>query len=352
MTEPMFYQLFEKESCTYTYLLADPVTREAVLIDPVREMIERDLRLINELGLSLKCILDTHVHADHVTGAGDLRLRTGARTCISAAAHLACSDVPLAEGDVVTFGQHQILVFTTPGHTDTCLSYLCGDRLFTGDALLIRGCGRTDFQSGSSSRLFHSVTDKLFKLPEATQIFPGHDYRGHTRSTIGEEKAHNPRLRRGTTEQEFIAVMENLHLAVPSKIHEALPANLGCGISAPLVTLKSMDPTHANGFPEVTVAQVGKVRTRVTLLDVRRPDEFVGELGHIDGAILVTQGGDLDHWLQRGDRQDAIVFVCRSGRRSGQATISAVNQGYQHVANMIGGMLEWNRLKLPVVRTP
>jgi sulfur dioxygenase len=351
MTEPLFYQLFDKESCTYTYLLGDVVTREAVLIDPVREMMERDLKLIKELGLSLKCILDTHVHADHVTGAGDLRLRTGAKTYISKDAKVTCRDVPLAEGDVVAFGQHQIRVMETPGHTDTCLSYVCGNRVFTGDALLIRGCGRTDFQSGSSAQLFYSVTGKLFALPDATEIFPGHDYRGHTRSTIGEEKQHNPRLRQGTTETQFVEFMKHLRLADPVRIHEALPANLGCGLSPPLAALTSLEPTYSNGFPEVTVDQVEKVRTRVILLDVRKPDEFIGELGHIEGAVLVTQGGDLDHWLQQGNHQDVIVFVCRSGKRSGQATIDAMNRGYEHVANMLGGMLAWNQQKLPVVHT-
>ncbi len=225
----IFRQLFDKESSTFTYLLGDEASHKAVLIDPVVEHVERDLRLVEELGLELAHIFDTHVHADHVTGAGVLRTRTGATTHFSARGGPACADVLLNDGDVVQLGALAVRALATPGHTDSCLSYAVGDRVFTGDALLIRGCGRTDFQQGDSALLWHSVHDKLFALPDATYVYPAHDYRGHTCSTIGEEKRLNPRLGGSSTVESFVALMGALHLPPPAKINEAVPANLACG---------------------------------------------------------------------------------------------------------------------------
>ena len=225
----IFRQLFDKESSTYTYLLGDPSTGEAALVDPVLEQIERDLKLVAELGLKLTIVLDTHVHADHVTAAGALRTRTGARTHFSATGGPECADVLLSDGADVKLGTTTIRALSTPGHTSTCMSYLWNGRVFTGDALLIRGCGRTDFQEGDPSRLWRSVHEKLFALPDDTHVYPAHDYRGNTSSTIAEEKKHNPRLGGPATEATFVDLMNNLDLPPPAKIHEAVPANRACG---------------------------------------------------------------------------------------------------------------------------
>lgn len=225
----IFYQLFDAESSTYTYLLADAATRQAVLIDPVLEKIERDLQLINELGVSLKFVLDTHVHADHITASGQIRSRTGCLSAVGAGTEVRCADRLLNEADVLEFGVHKLRVLSTPGHTAGCCSYVVGDLVFTGDALLIRGTGRTDFQEGSASQLYHSVTHKLFALPDETLVYPGHDYKGQTHSTIGLEKKFNPRLGGGRTREQFVQTMSELKLADPKRMHEAVPANKECG---------------------------------------------------------------------------------------------------------------------------
>lgn len=226
----IFYQLLELESSTYTYLLADQATKEAVIIDSVLETVERDLKLIRELGVELKYILDTHVHADHITGAGRLRALTGAKSAISHQAKVDCVDHPLKDGDRLFIGNTAITAFETPGHTNSCMSFLIENRVFTGDTLLIRGTGRTDFQGGSSEVLFDSVHQKLFTLPDHTEVYPGHDYNGQTKSSIFLERQFNPRLGQGKTKSDFIQIMSELKLANPKKIHEALPANLTCGI--------------------------------------------------------------------------------------------------------------------------
>ncbi|MEZ4220521.1 MAG: MBL fold metallo-hydrolase [Polyangiaceae bacterium] len=220
-------QLFDRETSTYTYLIADEQTKRAALIDPVREQLERDLALLKELGLTLEYVLDTHVHADHVTASGALRARTGART-VGAPQGAKCADVQAKHGDRLRVGALQIEVLATPGHTDDSLSFLVEDNLFTGDALLVRGTGRTDFQNGDAATLWHSLTKVLFALPEDTAVWPGHDYKGHTRSTIGEEKRHNPRLA-GKTEAEFVKLMSELGLPPPKHLAEAVPANRECG---------------------------------------------------------------------------------------------------------------------------
>jgi sulfur dioxygenase len=229
----LFRQLFEPESSTFTYLLADPIRREAVLIDPVRETIERDIELLRELDLTLVHTLETHVHADHVTSSGTLRERLGSRSVVSAMGGAPCADVLVGEGDELLFGDRWLEVRATPGHTDGCVSYVLDDHsmVFTGDALLIRGTGRTDFQQGDPRRLYASVTTKLFTLPDDTRVFPAHDYRGMTSSTIGEEKAHNRRLGGGRSVDEFVAIMQSLRLADPKQIAEAVPANLACGVA-------------------------------------------------------------------------------------------------------------------------
>lgn len=220
-------QLFDSESSTYTYLLADPVTKQAALIDPVDGQIDRDLKLVGELGLELVYVLETHVHADHVTAAGELRRRTGARSAASASG-APCIDLKLADGDVLKLGEIAIHVLATPGHTDDSVSFLAEGHVFTGDALLIRGTGRTDFQNGSAEALHDSITRVLFALPDETVVLPGHDYKGLSQSSIGEEKAHNPRLAR-KTRAEFVSLMENLGLPPPKRLDVAVPANRACG---------------------------------------------------------------------------------------------------------------------------
>lgn len=220
-------QLFDSESSTYTYLLADPAARAAALIDPVLEQIDRDLRVIEELGLRLEAVLETHVHADHVTAAGKLRERTGARTYASKGG-ASCIDVHVGAGDQVRVGGLVLDVLETPGHTDDGLCYRLGGNVFTGDTLLIRGCGRADFQNGDPGSLYDSITGVLFALPDDTVVWPAHDYKGLTQSTIGEEKRHNPRVA-GRSRDEFIAIMRGLNLPPPRKLDLAVPANKACG---------------------------------------------------------------------------------------------------------------------------
>lgn len=226
----LFRQLFESESCTYTYLLADTQTKEAVLIDPVLETIDRDLKLIHELGLNLKVAVNTHCHADHITSTGLMKKRlAGLKSAISKHSG-ATADIYLSDGDKITFGKHHLAVRETPGHTDGCVSLVAGDQsmVFTGDALLIRGCGRTDFQQGCAKRLYNSIHQKIFTLPDQCFVYPAHDYLGQTASTVGEERRFNPRLTKSL--DEFVNIMNNLNLPKPKKIDIAVPANLVCGV--------------------------------------------------------------------------------------------------------------------------
>jgi sulfur dioxygenase len=239
----LFRQLFEPETSTDTYVLADDATKEAVIIDPVRETIERDVTLLHQLGLSLRYVMETHVHADHVTSAGLLRERTGTLTVVSKDGGAPCADVLPSDGDVIRCGALALEVRRTPGHTNGCVTYVehTHKLAFTGDALLIRGCGRTDFQQGDPHTLYRSVHDRIFSLPDDTAIYPGHDNKGCTSSTVGEEKAFNPRLGRGISEAQFVALMGSLQLAVPQKMHEAVPANLRCGRPDPSLTQAFVD---------------------------------------------------------------------------------------------------------------
>lgn len=225
----LFRQLFDYDTWTYTYLLADEESREAVLIDSVHEQSERDAKLLQELGLKLKYLLETHIHADHITAISELKkVFPDARSAVSRDSGAECPDLLVGEGDTLSFGSYTIRVIETPGHTNGCVSYQIGDRVFTGDALLIRGCGRTDFQDGDPGKLYDSVTSKLFTLPEHTQVYPAHNYAGLTVSSIAEEKQLNARLA-GSSREEFIALMNQLNLPMPKKIMEAVPANLKCG---------------------------------------------------------------------------------------------------------------------------
>lgn len=221
-------QLFDRDTSTYTYLVIDRATRTAAIIDPVREQVERDLKLVQELGVELEYALDTHVHADHITSAGTIRDRVEGCETVTAASGPACASKHAGDGERLPLGQSEIVVLATPGHTDGCLSFLAGGAVFTGDALLIRGTGRTDFQAGDPATLYDSITGVLFELPAETIVYPGHDYRGATSSTIGEEREHNPRLAH-KTKAEFVEIMATLNLDLPKKIAEAVPANQLCG---------------------------------------------------------------------------------------------------------------------------
>jgi sulfur dioxygenase len=228
----IFRQLFDRVSCTYTYLLADPLVQSAMIIDPVYEHIDRDAKLIRDLNLDLKYIVDSHVHADHITGAHGLRKHfSNAQIVSNKKCGVTGNDQTFVDGDVLECGSLRVTCLETPGHTSGCSSYLAAGydvpKVFTGDTLFIRGCGRTDFQEGSSKQLYKSVLEKLFTLPDETEVYPGHDYNGFTSSTIGEEKLFNPRLNQD--EKHFESVMAALKLAVPAKIKESVPANMKCG---------------------------------------------------------------------------------------------------------------------------
>jgi sulfur dioxygenase len=223
-------QLFDPVSFTYTYILSAPGDRAAVLIDPVDRHWERDLQHLARLDLSLAYILETHAHADHVTSAGKLREVTGAKAAVPGGCGIAGADLQLADGDLITFGkQEQIVVLHTPGHTAGSMSYRWRGNVFTGDTLLINGCGRTDFQSGSAQALYDSVVDKLFVLPDDTRVWPAHDYQGQSVSTIGWEKRHNARLA-NRSRQDFIDLMAHLDLPMPRLIDIAVPANQQLGL--------------------------------------------------------------------------------------------------------------------------
>ncbi|GAB3424926.1 MBL fold metallo-hydrolase [Massilia agilis] len=224
-------QLFDAESSTFTYILCGPDSREAVIIDPVDHNLERDLAHIRRLGLTLAYVLETHAHADHVTSAGKLRELTGAKACVPSGCGIPPAEVQLNDGDVIRFGAGEtISVLHTPGHTAGSMSYVWRGNVFTGDTLLIDGCGRTDFQSGSADALYDSVTNKLFALPEDTRMWPGHDYKGQSVSTIGWEKRHNARLA-NRSRDEFAQLMAALNLPRPKLIDVAVPANRNLGLS-------------------------------------------------------------------------------------------------------------------------
>jgi glyoxylase-like metal-dependent hydrolase (beta-lactamase superfamily II)/rhodanese-related sulfurtransferase len=350
----LFRQLFDHLSSTYSYLLADERTGEAVLIDPVFERHARDAALIRELGLTLRYTLDTHCHADHVTGAWLMKQALGSAIGLSPAYGATNVDLPLGDGDVVRFGDAHLEVRATPGHTAGCLAYVTADhaRVFTGDALLVRGAGRTDFQQGDASQLFRSIREQLFTLPDACVVYPGHDYDGRTSSTVGEERRHNPRIGGDAREEDFVGYMRNLGLPHPRQLAVALPANLRCGqpdgegdgaVAAP--AWGPVVTTYA-GLSEITPDWVAAHRAEVHLLDVRGAAEFDGELGHLVGAQLIP----LDELRARAAEVPTalpVVVVCQTGKRSGMATVILGKAGVARVANLAGGMVAWRALGLP-----
>jgi glyoxylase-like metal-dependent hydrolase (beta-lactamase superfamily II) len=236
-------QLSDPETQTCSYLLWDTDTQDAALVDPVLSQVQRDIQLIRELGLTLRYTLETHVHADHITGSGLLREKFGSMVLVHENTRTKCADVFIKDGDALPLGNEKIGVLFTPGHTNNHVSLLVPGAVLTGDSLLIRGCGRTDFDSGDAGVLFDSITRKLFLLSDHTLVYPGHETNGHGCSTIGEEKQYNLRLAEGTSRNEFIAIMNSLDLAPPQHLHEALPSNLRCGTNEELVN-KLATPLH------------------------------------------------------------------------------------------------------------
>lgn len=227
-----FKQLFDDESSTYTYLLWDSATKDAILVDPVDIQVDLDLQEVSNLGLNLVFGVNTHAHADHITGTYLLKQRVPRMKSVIAKKSGAAADLHIESGDRIVFGRRFVEARATPGHTDGCMSYVADDQSFvlTGDALLIEGCGRTDFQGGSASTLYDSIYTQLFTLPATTIVYPAHDYMGRHSSTIESERDTNPRFGKEKTKEEFIVIMENLNLAYPKKIDLAVPANLRCGV--------------------------------------------------------------------------------------------------------------------------
>ena len=245
----IFRQLFEPDSSTYTYLIADPETGEAALIDPVLDTAERDAKLLQEMGLKLAYTIDTHVHADHLTGARRLKSMLGSRIVYPEKAKFECVDIGIEEGRAFRIGNLELYGLYTPGHTDHHFAYLIDNgtqkMVFTGDALLIDACGRTDFQSGDARALYRSITEKLFTLPDETLVYPAHDYEGRFVSSIAQEKKRNPYLA-GKSEEEFVEIMENLNLPYPRKIDFAVPGNEQCGVCPDNVPEEYRKPCEAH----------------------------------------------------------------------------------------------------------
>lgn len=225
-----FRQLFEPESCTYTYFLGDEKKNEAIIIDPVTEKLDLYLKLLDEYGFKLVIALDTHTHADHITATGNLQKKTQCKIAMGEKSEAECVNLRLKEGEKIKIGDVELEAIYTPGHTDESFSFKMKDRVFTGDTLLIRGTGRTDFQNGDAKAQYDSLFNKLLKLPEEMLVYPAHDYKGVMVSTIGEEIRFNPRLQVENVDQ-YVNIMDNLNLALPKKIDIAVPANLKCGLT-------------------------------------------------------------------------------------------------------------------------
>ena len=333
----IFHQLFDPASSTYTYIVADDTTMDAVIIDPVLEQRERDLNVLRDGNLKLKWILDTHVHADHVTGANALKIATGAFSAVGEACGALGYDHPLNDGDTIDFGDERISVRATPGHTPGSMSFVWRDLVFTGDTLLIGGCGRADFQNGDAHALYASITQKLFSLPDHTRVYPAHDYKGRTNSTIGAERAANPRLA-GNTEEEFVALMAALNLPRPKRIDEAVPLNRMAGPLAEGDAPWESVPAAA--------ARAALASDRALLVDLS--DAMHYAQGHAPGAVPVQ----FDNFARLGQLAagcDKLYLICRSGRRSMLAARELAAQGIHNVVNVAGGMHAWKEAGLDVV---
>jgi glyoxylase-like metal-dependent hydrolase (beta-lactamase superfamily II)/rhodanese-related sulfurtransferase len=342
----LFRQLFDQPSGTYSYLLADSQSRQAVLIDSVYEQYQRDLSLVRELELKLLACIETHCHADHVTGAWLMQQAVGSQIMASHKSGITPLDRPLADSDTITFGQRSLSVLSTPGHTEGCISLLMDDRsmVFTGDSLLIRGCGRTDFQQGSAQRLYQSIKHKLFALPDHCVVYPAHDYSGRTASSIGEEKRLNPRIGGQANEADFVGYMDNMRLPHPKKLDVAVPANLQAGRPSDDMMPKPLDwapvVTTFSGIMEVSPQWVAANTNAVHILDVRTAHETNEESARIKDAQLIPID-ELRLRLAEVPKDKPVMTICRSGKRSVLAFTILREAGWEKVANINGGLLRW-----------
>ena len=341
----IFRQLFDSTSCTYSYLLASRRGGEALIIDPVLERVDRYLQLVKELDLRLVKAVDTHLHADHITGLGALRDRTHCITVMGERSGVDVVSMRVGEGDKLQIEGLSLDVLYTPGHTDDSYSFLLRDRVFTGDTLLIRGTGRTDFQNGDPRAQYESIFNRLLRLPEETLVFPAHDYKGDTVSTIGEERAHNPRLQVGSVD-EYAALMNGLSLPNPKMMDVAVPANMRQGLQQEEVAERGWAVT----------AEAGKAlldRSDVALVDLRERGERQRH-GEIPGALHVPYqdlqegirpGGVLHELAAAGQR---LVFFCAFGERSAMAVQAAQDAGIASACHIQGGIDAWKKAAGPL----
>ncbi len=337
-------QLFDPSSSTFTYVLFDEITRDALIIDPVDEQLERDLATLRQYGLKLAWTVETHAHADHITSAGLLAEHAGARTAAPQGCGITTAAVQLKDGDELSFGTEKIRALHTPGHTAGSMCFVWRDHVFTGDTLLINGCGRTDFQSGSTPAMYHSLTQVLFKLPEHTIVWPGHDYHGRTQSTIGAEKMGNARVA-GKTLAEFTAIMDALHLPRPRRMDEAVPANLASGMrhdADGVLAASGAAPAArpAQGYAGDVPAQLAYAWWRAgdaVLVDVRTDAEREW-VGFIPDAVPLAwkqwpgmaMNPAFDEGIQAAvPAGKKVVLLCRSGVRSIAAAKRATELGLQ-----------------------
>ena len=348
----LFRQLFDADTGTYTYLLVDVPSGEGVLIDSVFQRHERDLSLIQELDVDLVACLDTHAHADHVTGSWLMHEATGSAIALAAAARAENVTLPLQHGDRVNFGGRHVEVRSTPGHTDGCLTFVLDDQsmAFTGDALLVRGCGRCDFQQGNAHTLWTSITGQIFSLPDSCLLYPGHDYTGRMVTSVAEEKAFNARLGGAATERDFVGHMDNMKLPHPHKIAEALPGNMRSGKPREAIpTTPGWAPLQRSyaGLPELPPSWVAEHQAQLTILDVRSHEEFEGPDGRVAGSLLVPLP-ELETGASAIPADRPVVVVCHSGSRSALATQQLLRSGRGKVVNLRGGLRRWSHQGYPL----
>src|SRR5947208_9144201 len=343
----IFRQLFDSVSGTYSYLLASRRGGEALIHDLVLEKVDRYCQLLRELDLKLVKAVDTHLHADHVTGLGELRDRTHCVTIMGEQSKADVVAMRVAEGDRVMIEGISLDVMYTPGHTDDSYSYLMGDRVFTGDTLLIRGTGRTDFQNGSSRAQYESIFNRLLKLPKETLVFPAHDYKGDTVSTIGEEKRYNPRLQVRSVEQ-YVELMANLKLPNPKMMDVAVPANMHVGLHQ-----EELEKEGLALNARQAIEHLG--RLDILLVDLRERGERAKH-GTISGALHAPYPGIAESLKPGGMLREVaaatgrrVVFFCAFGERSAMAVAAAKNAGLANTAHIEGGIDAWKKVGGPVV---
>ena len=343
----MLFRELNQSKCK-TYLLACEKTRKALLIDPIRDKTDRYLAALAYYGCTLELVIDTHTHADHRTAVFELKELTGAKVVMHRRAPAPHVDIHVKDGQMLACGELQLRVLATPGHTPDGVSLYAEGKVFTGDTLLIRGTGRTDFAGGDAGQQYDSVTNKLFALPEDTLVYPAHDYRGNTQSSIGEEKRFNPCIA-NRSKSEYVELMANLGLPLPTKIQEVLQPNQTALDDDRIAFPSVAELNQVRQLSPVEVLALVHSDSQPLVLDVREPNEYSGELGHISGSKLIP----LKDLANRSDELEAyknkhIIAICRAGVRSSTAAAILTSLGFEQVSNLRGGMLEWNDQKLPV----